>query len=436
MLSWSLVPLYTDRMFDRREKMILFCLAAIQFSHIVDFMIVMPLGPQLMREFSITPSQFSMLVSAYSFFAGLSGFLATFYADVFDRKKILLTMFFGFVVATGLCGTSPNYESFIIFRSLAGFFGGVMNSLSLSVVSDLIEYKRRGTAMGILSTSFSIASIAGVPFSLMLAQKISWHSPFFFLAFISGLAFVFAVWTIPNLTGHLKSELQQSVSSLGARFKKLASPLLSALEHSTQRWALLFMFLVMFSHFMIIPFISPTLVANGGLPEKHLPWVYLIGGLCSIISAPLIGRFSDRFGKSKMYIGGLLFSILPIFLITHLGPSSEFWVLLTTGLFFISAGARMIPAQTLVSEASPPETRGSFLSLVSCIQALSMALGSLISGRLIMEDTQTKVLTGYPLVGYISIAIGLFSLFAVTTLKQLETAQPANSLAAKQKATS
>ena len=290
-------------MFDRREKMILFCLAAIQFNHIVDFMIVMPLGPQLMREFAITPTQFSLLVSAYSFCAGLSGFLATFYADAFDRKKILLTMFFGFVIATGLCGLSPNYESFLIFRSLAGFFGGVMNSLSLSVVSDLIDYKRRGTAMGILSTSFSIASIAGVPFSLLLAQKMSWHSPFFFLALLSSFAFIFAVMTIPSLTGHLKNKVGAGFSSLSSKttFKELARPLISAVEHPTQRYALLFMFLVMSSHFMIIPFISPTLVANGGLPEKHLPWVYLIGGLCSIVSAPLIGRFSDRLGKSKMY---------------------------------------------------------------------------------------------------------------------------------------
>ena len=138
-------------MFDRREKLLLFCLAAIQFNHIVDFMIVMPLGPQLMREFAITPTQFSLLVSAYSFCAGLSGFLATFYADAFDRKKILLTMFSGFVIATCLCGFSPNYQSFLIFRSLAGFFGGVMNSLILSVVSDVIEFKRRGSAMKIFA---------------------------------------------------------------------------------------------------------------------------------------------------------------------------------------------------------------------------------------------------------------------------------------------
>ncbi len=416
-LSLTDIQIYTDLMFDRREKLLLFCLAAIQFNHIVDFMIVMPLGPQLMREFSITPSQFSLLVSAYSFCAGLSGFLATFYADAFDRKKILLVMFSGFVVATGLCGLSPNYESFLIFRSLAGFFGGVMNSLILSIVSDVIDYRRRGTAMGVLATSFSLASIAGVPFSLLLAQKINWHSPFFFLAGFSLLALGFAAMTVPNLTSHLRAKSEGRLS-----FAELAQPLIGALNTSSQRRALVFMFLVMFSHFMIIPFISPTLVANGGLPENHLPLVYLIGGLCSIISAPLIGRFCDRYGKSKMYIGGFLFSIIPMFIITHLERSTEFWMLFVSGLFFISAGARMIPAQTLVSQASPPETRGAFLSLVSCIQAISMAFGALISGYIISENFETKILEGYTQVGYLAIALGFLSLLVITSLKHLDSA--------------
>jgi MFS transporter, DHA1 family, inner membrane transport protein len=179
-------------MFTSLEKKILVILAFVQFNHIVDFMIVMPLSSQLMRLFEITPAQFSILVSSYAFMAGVSGFLASFYMDRYDRKKSLIFLFTGFTIATLFCGLARDYHSLLIARSMTGFFGGVMNSIILSIVSDLIDYKRRGTAMGFLSTAFSVASIFGVPFSLFLAQSMVWYAPFIFLASMC----VFILWGI------------------------------------------------------------------------------------------------------------------------------------------------------------------------------------------------------------------------------------------------
>jgi DHA1 family inner membrane transport protein len=398
-------------MFSKEEKIIIFTLAAIQFNHIVDFMIIMPLGPQLMRIFEIGPDRFSLLVSSYTFMAGVSGFLASFYADRFDRKKNLIFMFVGFAIATGLCGLANSYVTLITFRSLAGFFGGVMGSLILSILSDIIDYERRGTAMGTMTASFSVASIAGVPLSLFLAHKYGWHTPFFFLAGTSFFVLFFVYKYIPKLDSHLSYQPS----------KNYFEPLQLIYKNKTQMNALLFMFILMLSHFAIIPFISPSLVANAGITEAQLPLIYLVGGICSIFSAPLIGKLSDRLGKAKIFTISLLLSTIPIYLITHQRVAATYLVLAVAGLFFVSAGARMIPANTLVSSAAEPKQRGSFMSVLSCVQSLSMALGAWLAGRIISQDSVTGQLENYPYVGYFAILTSLFSLYILQKIKHLDT---------------
>lgn len=397
-------------MFSRQEKIIIFTLAAIQFNHIVDFMIIMPLGPQLMRTFQMSPEKFSLLVSVYTFMAGISGFLASFYADRFDRKKNLIFMFIGFTISTGLCGLAQNYTTLMTFRALAGFFGGVMGSLVLSIVSDVINYERRGTAMGTMSTSFSIASIAGVPLSLFLASHFDWHAPFFFLACSSIFVMYFVVRYIPKLDTHLHHKKQRNY----------LEPLTEILQNKTQVSSLVFMFVLMLSHFAIIPFISPSLVANAGIAESHLPLIYLVGGFCSIVSGPLIGKLSDQKGKARVFQVSILLSIIPIYLITNQAIAPTYLILITAGLFFVSAGARMIPANTLVSSAATAEQRGSFMSILSCVQSLSMALGAWIAGQIIVKNSTTGYLENYPNVGYFAIATSLVSLFLLQKIKHLD----------------
>jgi len=371
----------------------------------------MPLGPQLMRIFNINPHEFSLLVSSYTFFAGLSGFLATFYTDKFDRKKSLLMLFMGFTIATALCGLANTFETMLIARALTGFFGGVMNSVVLSIVSDLIEYQRRGTAMGYLATSFSVASIIGVPFSLYLAHHYNYHSPFLFLACVCLIVFIAALKYIPAVNQHLSENTSK---------RHFWEPVLSIFKSKTQLTALVFMFYVMFSHFCIIPFISPTFVANAGISESDLTWIYLVGGFCSIFTAPFVGKLADRFGKTKIFIGSVLFSTIPILFVTHLQKSPLYAVLVVSGLFFVSAGSRMIPAQALISSAVVPENRGAFMSLLSCIQSLSMALGAYVAGRIIVKDDATGFLHNYPLVGYVAIAIGILTILIVQKIKFLD----------------
>ncbi|UXR63397.1 MFS transporter [Bdellovibrio bacteriovorus] len=397
-------------MFSKQEKVLLAILASIQFSSIVDFMIMMPLGPQLMRMFSINPHQFGLLVSSYTFFAGLSGFAASFFLDKFDRKTSLLFFFIGFSLGTIACGLSPSYELLLFARGLTGVFGGVLGSLVLSIVSDAITYERRGSAMGVIMTSFSMASILGVPFSLFLANEYNWHAPFIFLGGTSLLLCALIWFKIPSMRKHLDGP--QNKEPLWNTLTRIA-------KNKNQRRALYFMSSVMFGHFAIIPFLSPSLVANAGLTEAQLPLMYMIGGAFTIFSSPFIGRLADRFGKHQVFLWGALVTLIPYAVITNLGNSPLWVVLAICAFFFVVSGGRMIPATALVSGTARPQNRGSFMSIVSCVQQLSSAVSSYIAGLIVTTGADGK-LEHYSVVGYIAIAFTFVAIFLSRRIEAIE----------------
>jgi len=396
--------------FSRKEKILLAVLACIQFSSIVDFMIMMPLGPQLMRIFQISPHQFGLLVSSYTFAASISGFFAAFFMDKFDRKQSLLFFFVGFSLGTIACALSPNYEVLLFSRGLTGIFGGVLSSLVMSIVSDAISYERRGSAMGVIMTSFSMASVLGVPLSLWLANQFNWHAPFLFLG-VGSLVLCGVIWAyIPSMRAHLLERRPR---------QPFYSVLTNIATNQNQRRALYFMSAVMFGHFAIIPFVSPTLVANVGLREDQLPLMYIIGGLCTIFTSPFIGRLSDRFGKHRIFLIGALVTLIPYTLITHMKPSPLWLILAICAFFFVSSGGRMIPATALVSGTSRPENRGSFMSIVSCVQQLAAAISSYIAGVVVTKGASGR-LENYEIVGYVAISFTFVAIYLSRRISAIE----------------
>lgn len=387
-------------MFSRQEKMLLAILAAVQFSSIVDFMIMMPLGPQLMRIFGISPHQFGLLVSSYTFFAGLSGFAASFFMDKFDRKNCLMFFFVGFGIGTVACALSPTYHTLLLARGLTGIFGGVLSSLVMSIVSDAFSYERRGGAMGVVMTSFSMASVLGVPFSLYLANYFTWHAPFMFLGVVS-LVLCGVIWfAIPPIRSHLSQQVKEPIHRTITRI----------LRNTNQMRALVFMAAVMFGHFAIIPFMSPSLVANAGMTEEQLPFMYMIGGLFTIFTSPFIGRMADRLGKHRLFFWGALITIIPYFILTQIGQTPLWLILIITSFMFVVSGGRMIPASALVSGTAEPKTRGSFMSIVSCVQQLTSALASYIAGIIVTQGANGELLH-YELVGYLSIVTTFVAIY-------------------------
>lgn len=384
--------------FSRDEKILLFILAAIQFNHIVDFMILMPLGPQLMRIFSISTAQFSWLVSSYTFFAGISGFLASFIMDKFDRKRLLVFFFTGFCIGTFACGAAPSYEWLLLARAITGTFGGVLNSVVLSIVSDSIVYEKRGTAMGVISTAFSLASVAGVPFALVLANLWGWHSSFFFLAILSvGILFLIL----------FKVPAQKKHHGL-AKKKPVLDPLLHMFRSPVQLWSLVFGGFLVLGQFMIIPFLSPSLVANAGLKEAQLPLIYLVGGALTFITGPFVGRMADEIGKHKVFQVGLLSSLVATLVITHLPAESLPIILAVVGFFFVCVNARWVPALAMISGVPSPEYRGFFMSFVGCIQQLMAASGAMIAGSIVTGASDGHLMN-YGWVGVVSVCFSFIA---------------------------
>lgn len=388
-------------MFSRQEKFLLFTIAAIQFNHIVDFMIMMPLGPQLIRIFEISPQQFSFLVASYTFCAGVSGFIGSFFMDKWERKKLLIFFFIGFSLGTLACSVSNTFVMLLVSRSIAGAFGGVLNSITLSIVSDNFSYDKRGTALGWTSTSFSLASILGVPLSIFLANHFSWHSPFLFLGILSLSLFGLIIKFIP--TNKVYEQKKDS----------FFEPLKIVLKSKNLLYGLVFMLLLFMGQFTVIPFLSPSLVANAGLPESQLPLIYLLGGLLSIVAAPRIGKLSDKIGKHKVFMIGASLSIIPIFLITNLSITPVYIILSMTGFFFVAMGFRMIPAMALISGAPTAENRGSYMGLVSSVQSLSSAFASSLAGAIITKDAVSGELQHYSTVGYVAIFFTILAIFTV-----------------------
>ncbi|MDB5193595.1 MAG: major facilitator superfamily 1 [Segetibacter sp.] len=379
-----------------KERVLLLLMAAINFTHILDFMVMMPLGNFLMPYFHISPKQFSVLVASYSICAAISGFSAAFFVDRFDRKKVLLFGYIGFIIGTICCGIAPSYYLLLTSRIVAGLFGGLIGAQVLSIVADTFPYERRASAMGILFSAFALASIIGVPFSLFIAGNISWHAPFILIGGLGIIVTLAVTKFLPPMKNHLLS---------GDSLRETPLQVIKNITESrTKMYALLLSGCLMLGHFLIIPFLNPYMEMNVGFSDNQRNLVYMVGGVSSFIAAPIIGRLADKFGKHIVFTIFTILSLIPIFLITNMPAIKYYYVLMVTGVWFALSTGRGIPAQAIISNVVPPEQRGSFMSFNSCIQQLFTGLASLIAGLVVLVGTDGKILH-YSWLGYLSIAI-------------------------------
>lgn len=392
-----------------KERIILLLLALLNFTHILDFMIMMPLGNYLMPYFDISSQQFSMLVAAYTFSAGFSGFAAAFFVDNFDRKRVLMFAYAGFLIGTLCCAISPSYEILLVSRIVAGIFGGLIGAQVLSIVADIIPYERRAAAMGMIMAAFSAASVFGVPFGLYIANLFNWHAPFFFVVILGILLVPFLIKYLPKMDAHLLVENRQKVNPvqlIGDVFR-----------NSSQLYALALTAFLMMGHFMIIPFINPFMEFNMGFSKTQTPIIYMVGGALTMVTSPLIGKLADRLGKYNLFVFMAIAGVPLIVLITNLPAIPFYFVLCITGMWFVISTGRMIPAQAMVSNVVPPERRGSFMSFNSSVQQLFVGFASVLAGLIVVKLPDNK-LQHYEVTGYLSIGIILFSIFIATMLNK------------------
>ncbi len=390
----------------QKEKIIIFLLASINFTHIIDFIIIMPLGPQLMRKMQITPQEFSLIVSAYTISAAFSGFLSSFFGDKFDRKKMLLFGYFIFLSGTLICALSQNYIVLLLARIVAGAGGGILASQVNTIVADLVPYERRGNAMGMLGMAFSTASIVGVPLGLFLGNQWSWEFAFYFIVVI-GLIVLPMIWSVlPNMTAHLSDKKYNPFAILQ-----------SVSKNKSQQLGLLLMSSVMMGSFTIIPFVSPYMVANVGFKETDLTYIYLTGGLMTLITSPYLGKLSDKIGKFKVLQYVVFGSIIPILIVTNLSEVPLYVALIITCIFFIFVSGRHAPSNAIVSNLAPSNIRGGYMGLISSTQNLTAGLASLITGFIVIKGDNGQLLH-YNYAGFMAIFFAFVCVYVSYLLKK------------------
>jgi len=376
--------------FSGYQKFVVAILAFLQFTIILDFMIISPLGAILMPALLITPAQFGTVVSVYAFSAGCSGLLAAGFADRYDRKKLLLFFYAGFLLGTLFCGLAPTYHILLGARMVTGMFGGVLGSIVMAITTDLFPLESRGRVMGLLQTSFAASQVLGIPVGLFISNLLGWHAPFLMIVVI-GLAVGMVIWLrLRPIDAHLKLQTDRRV------FEHLKETVTN--PNYTLAFALTT--LLSLGGFMLMPFGSAFTVNNMGIAMEHLPTIYLVTGLATLIIGPTIGRLSDRYGKFKVFVFGGILSIILVLIYTHMGITPLPIVMLVNVVMFVSIFSRMIPSQALISAIPAPANRGSFMSITSSLQQISGGFASLIAGLIVTTEASGKILN-FDVLGYI-----------------------------------
>lgn len=379
-------------MFSQKQRTVLFLMFCIHFLMIVDFMIIMPMAPHIMNLFSVDTKQFSILVTTFTLAAGLIGIFCSFFLDRFDRRKTLLLVTVGFMLGNTACALSNEFWQLVVARGFTGAFVGVIGSLILAIVSDVIEVEKRGKAIGIVMSAFAVASIVGVPLCLLLYQKTNWSMPFWSLSALS-LIFLGAVFFyLPGLN------------------TKLDKSKYFFLKTKNQKFSVLFIILLILGHFSINPFLFVSLIQNAKIPESSLTMVYLCAGFGSILSSLVSGYLVDKLGFKKVFTFSLIISLFCIYWVTQFKSSQLFWATACVTAFFVFMGARMTAAMTWITAQSGMEGRGSFMSLINSFQHLSAALAALVAGHIVLKTESGEILH-FEQVGYFAIALSLFALF-------------------------
>ena len=372
------------------QKFIIAILAFLQFTVILDFMVLSPLGAILMDQLAIEPSRFGLVVSAYAFSASISGLLTAGFADRFDRKKLLLFFYSGFMLGTLLCALAPNFHFLLIARIITGLFGGVINSIGFAIITDLFTLEYRGRVMGFVQMAFSASQVLGLPIGLVLANTYNWHAPFWFIGGIGiAVGAIIAVYMQP-IREHLKE------ASPGSPTKHL----FTTLTKPSYVQAYIATGLMTTGGFMLMPFASAFSVHNLGLTLEQLPLLYGVTGVFNIALGPLIGKWSDRYGKYLFFAIGTGISLTTILYYTHLGLSPLWLVIIVNVVLFLGITARRISGSALMTGVPAMTDRGAFMSVSSSIQQFSGGIASTIAGMIVLQQDNGP-LQRYDVLGYV-----------------------------------
>jgi predicted MFS family arabinose efflux permease len=394
--------------------MLLLMLASVQFTSIVDFMVVMPLGKQLLDRLNITPFQFGLIVSSYTISAGIAGIIASTFMDRFGRKAAFLFLYSGFLVGTFLCGLAGDYRTLLAARVVTGAFGGILGGMALAIVGDVFPEHKRGRATGVLMSAFALASVVGVPVGIALGNRFDWHAPFLVLAALGLPVLIASLRLLPPLRDHLHH---------GPHAHPLAK-LVETFSQPNHLRAFALVATMMLGGFAVIPYIAVYLVSNVGIAESQLPVVYVVGGLLTLVGAPIVGKFADRFGKLPVYRIVAILSALMMLVVTNLPRLPLALVAAATGTLMLTNAGRMVAAMAMVTGSVEPRRRGGFMSANSAVQHFFTGMGAYLGGLIIARDAVDRTIHHFDRVGYIAIAATVISLWLAGRVRPAAPSEP------------
>jgi predicted MFS family arabinose efflux permease len=400
--------------FTGYQKFVVTVLAVLQFTVILDFMVLSPLGAILLKELSISTSQFGLVVSAYAFSAGTAGLLAAGFADKFDRKKLLMFFYTGFVFGTLLCGIAPDYHFLLMARIVTGIFGGVIGSISFAIITDIFPLEMRGRVMGFVQMAFGLSQVLGIPIGLYLANMFGWHAPFLMIVGLSVIIGIVILLYLKPINEHLKIQKKgNAFQHLGGIVSRPAY--LRGFAATT---------LLATGGFMLMPFGSAYGVHNLGISLTQLPMLYMITGVCMLVFSPFIGKLSDKIGKYKMFVFGSIVTCIMTLIYCNLGVTPLWIILILNVLLFVGITGRMISASALMTAVPDPQDRGGFMGVNSSIQQIAGGVASLVAGYIVSE-TPTGYLENYPTLGNVVVVAVILTTFLMYTIHKYVSNKPA-----------
>lgn len=369
-------------------------LALVQFTIILDFMVMAPLGDILGKSMDLNSSEFGIAVSAYAFSAGFSGLVAAGFADKYDRKKLQMFFYGGFIVGTALCATASSYSMLLLARVVTGLFAGVLGAVSMAIIADLFSFEQRGRVMGFVQMSFAVSQVAGIPIGLKLATRYQWHAPFTMIVGLSVATALFILFYLRPVTKHMEEKTHQN-------------PLRHMMATLTNRaYTIPFATTALLSigGFLLMPFSTQFLVNNVGVHQDHLPNIYFVMGLCSMVTLPLVGKISDKLGKFPTFVGGSILAMIMVIIYTNLPPVAVWQVILVSALMFAGVMSRMIPSSALMTAVPSVQDRGAFMSVNSSLQQIAGGIAAFVAGKIVVVQ-KDRTLLHFNTLGYLCVGV-------------------------------
>ena len=395
--------------FSKYQILVITLLALTQFTVVLDFMVMSPLGDMLMKSMDLKTSEFGFAVSSYAFSAGIAGILTAGFADRYDRKKLLLFFYIGFILGTLFCGLTTSYPMLIAARIVTGLFGGVIGSISMAIVADLFLAQQRGRVMGFMQMGFGASQVLGIPISLFLANSLGWQSPFLMIVGLAALIFFIIVMKMKPITQHLEIKndrnafhhLWHTIAQRDYRIGFMSTALLSL------------------GGFMMMPWGSAFAINNLHVTSGQLPILFMVAGVATLIIMPVIGKLSDKMDKFNLFAIASIWMIAVVLVYTRLTPVPFWFVMVMNVMMMIGIMSRMVPSMALASSLPQMQDRGAFMSINSSLQQIAGGVAAAIGGMIVVQKDKFSPLEHYDTLGILISVILLFAIYMVYRVNEI-----------------